>query len=41
MVTKDMGSSNRLIVEAQFVGEGKEKVLINYETIFWPSKARK
>lgn len=36
MVTREMGSSNLQTVKASFVGDGKEKILINFETIFWP-----
>lgn len=40
MVPGEMGCSDLLIVEAQFVREGKKQIVSNYDSIFWPDKAR-
>lgn len=38
MVTREMGHSNLLIVEARFMEEGKEQLVFKSESIFWPIK---
>lgn len=40
MATGEMVISNLLTVEAQFVREGKGKILINYDIVFWSDEAR-
>lgn len=40
MVTVDMESLNLLNTNAQFLGEGKEQIVSNYDLIFWFDKAR-
>lgn len=39
-VTREMGGSNLLTTEAQFMEEGEEQTVLKYESIFWHDKAR-